>query len=48
MGKSITSNVESEFTCPAENGFFGIPGTCGPEYYQCVDSQAYPQVINQF
>ena len=38
------SAVYDEFICPTENGFFGIPDTCGPDYYQCIDNVAYSRV----
>lgn len=49
MEKSSAGNAErDEFTCPLEDGFFGIPGMCGPEYYQCISGEAYPKVKRQF
>ncbi|XP_032778333.2 chondroitin proteoglycan 2 [Daphnia magna] len=31
-----TTSAPGEFTCPAPDGFFPIPGTCDSEYYICV------------
>ncbi|XP_059351892.1 chondroitin proteoglycan 2-like [Daphnia carinata] len=30
-----------EFHCPAPGGFYDIPGTCGSNYYSCVNDIAY-------
>lgn len=39
-----TTPAGPTFTCPTNEGFFPIPGTCGPDYYVCVSGSPYVSV----
>ncbi|XP_046450875.1 integumentary mucin C.1-like [Daphnia pulex] len=36
-----TTPAGPTFTCPTNEGFFPIPGACGPDYYVCVSGSPY-------
>ena len=43
---SLTTPGGGGFDCPTSNGFFPIPGTCGSDYYACVNGSPYFAVWN--
>ncbi len=41
---TATTPVGPTFICPTNEGFYAIPGTCGPDYYVCVSGSPYVSV----
>ncbi|EFX70307.1 hypothetical protein DAPPUDRAFT_328176 [Daphnia pulex] len=35
------ASCNQAFQCPAQGGFYAIPGTCGGNYYSCINGVAY-------
>lgn len=40
--------VDQPFSCPASEGFFAIPNTCGSDFYVCVSGAVYVDVTNNW